>query len=82
MGEGVRRRDVLLSGVGLGLGFVVAIEPASAQDDPDGDEALPCAVCGGTAVTWNYVSIVHDGTQVIEGSPVCEAHGQLREVAG
>src|SRR5207244_2300428 len=34
MGEGVRRRDVLLSGVGLGLGFVVAIEPASAQDDP------------------------------------------------
>jgi len=55
---------------------------ASAQDDPDGDEALPCAVCGGTAVTWNYVSIVHDGTQVIEGSPVCEAHGQLREVAG
>jgi rieske iron-sulfur protein len=50
MGHGVRRRDVLLGGLGMGL--AAAIEPAHAQDDPaavrpkpgdllvkDGDEA-------------------------------------------
>jgi hypothetical protein len=49
-----------------------------------GIDELPCAICGGTAVTWNYRSIVRGGIQVIEGSPVCEAHGQVRsrEVAG
>jgi hypothetical protein len=51
--------------------------------EPTGISELPCSVCGGTAVTWNYLSIVRDGTQVIEGSPVCETHDQLRsEVAG
>ena len=57
---------------------------ADGHHDPTGVNELPCAVCGGTAAMWNYVSIVRDGTQVIEGSPVCEAHSQLRsrEVAG
>jgi len=39
---------------------------------------LPCHVCGVPASGWEYGSRLKGNQQVIEGSPVCDAHSQSR----
>ena len=37
--------------------------------------SLPCGVCGRPAASWAYaVSLAEDGSLVIDGRSVCEAH--------
>ncbi len=37
--------------------------------------SLPCAACGRPAASWAYaVSIADDGSLVVDGRSVCEAH--------
>ena len=39
------------------------------------DASLPCGVCGRPAASWAYgVSVAQDGSLVIDGRSVCEAH--------
>jgi len=35
---------------------------------------LPCAVCGAPAEGWSYNIYSQSGTQVVEGSAVCQLH--------
>jgi hypothetical protein len=35
---------------------------------------LPCAVCGAPAEAWSYRTYLQSGTQVVEGSAVCQLH--------
>lgn len=43
-----------------------------------GPSEIPCHVCGASASGWDYTSSMQGGQQVIEGSPVCDAHAQSR----
>ena len=37
--------------------------------------SLPCGLCGRAAASWAYaVSIAEDGSLIIDGRSVCEAH--------
>jgi hypothetical protein len=40
--------------------------------------SLPCHICGVPASGWEYSSRMKGNQQVIEGSPVCDAHSQSR----
>ncbi len=35
---------------------------------------LPCAVCGAPAEAWSYKTYTQSGTQVVEGTAVCQLH--------
>lgn len=47
----------------------------SRDQAPAMELGLPCSVCGEPAIGWSFTSSVRGGVQVIDGTPVCAAHG-------
>ena len=42
---------------------------------------LPCSVCGASASSWEFVTVMKAAGTVIEGRPVCDLHAESRRRA-